>query len=324
MTTNREFLGAAFEHMRDDEFAAIVSFAGDPYTVPGYTWAARPWQHGKPVPGSIMGQPQNVYLAVSSFRRAADGTFHRRKDEFAQLHVLMIDDVFEKVDKKKLKIPPSAMIQTSPKSAQAFLFLEPTPETRDRLMCEMLIDSMVRSGLTADGKDPGMRGVTRLGRLPVGVNAKGKYVAQIGHPFPCELTLWKPQRRYTFAEIVKAFRLDVGAAKARSRQGNAYTPSTRAPKLRRGEALRRVNDFEEMIKVLAAAGLYLSTRGPWHEIICPWVDDHTDAKAGGSALYSPAEANSWFGGFKCWHGHCEGRTVGDVYRYAHSLARGAA
>jgi DNA primase RepB-like protein len=325
--TNRGFLETAFEHMCKGEYAAITSFSGDPLTVERHAWAARPWQHGMPVPGSIMGRPQNVYMAVSSFKPAVHGTFHRRKDDFAQLHVVMVDDVYEKVDRRKLKLAPSAMIQTSPASAQAFYFLKPSPETRDRATCEGLIDAMVRSGLTASGADPGMRGVTRYGRLPMAVNSKGKYVAKLGHPFRCELRLWHPERRYSMLEIAKAFRLDLNTAKAHVRQGNPNIPIMRQSKpvkLRRGEALRRVNDFEEMLKTLSNAGLYVSSRGPWHEIACPWTSEHTDQKPGGSALYSPAESNAWLGGYKCWHGHCEGRTVGDVYRFSHSLARGAA
>jgi hypothetical protein len=325
--TNRAFLEAVFAHMLNGEYAAITSFSGDPLAVERHAWAARPWQHGIPVPGSIMGRPQNVYLAVSSFEPAADGTFHRRKEDFARLHVVMVDDVYEKVDRRKLRLPPSAMIQTSPASAQAFYFLKPSPETRDRAMCEGLIDAMVRSGLTASGADPGMRGVTRYGRLPVGVNAKGKYVEKLGHPFRCVLRLWHPERRYSLLEIAKAFRLDLYAAKTNIRQGAPTVPNMRQPKpvkLRRAEALRRVNDFEQMLKTLADAGLYVTSRGPWHDVTCPWTDEHTDQKPGGSALYSPAESNTWLGGFKCWHGHCEGRTVGDVYKFAHMLARGAA
>lgn len=322
--TNREFLEAAFKYMVKGEYAAVTSFAGDPLAVPHYAWAARPWQHCMPVPGSIMGRPQNVYAAVSSFRPAADGTFHRRKEDFGQTHMVMVDDIYEKVDRKKLKLPPSAMTQTSPPSAQAFYFLTPTPDSRDRDMCEGLVDAMVRSGLTSSGADPGMRGVTRLGRLPVGVNGKTKHVEKLGAPFKCELSLWHPERRYSIAEIAKAFRLDLKAAKARTQH---YTSNMRRPapiKLRRGEATKRVKDFEEMIKALSDAGMYLSSRGPWHEVICPWVDEHSDQKPGGSALYDPAEGNAWLGGYKCHHGHCEGRSVSDVYRFAHGLLRGAA
>ena len=303
--TNRLFLETAFAQMREGEHAAITSFSGDPYTVPRHAWSARPWHAGMPVPGSIFGKPQNVYLAVSSFRPAADCTFHRRKEDFGQLHMVMIDDVYEKVSRRKLKIPPSAMVQTSPGSAQAFYFLVACAATRDCDTSAATIDALVRSGLAADNADPGMRGVTRYGRLPVGVNSKAKYVQVLGHPFDCELTLWHPERRFTHQEFVKAFRLDVNVqASARRYGGNSYSP--RPAKLRRGEALRRVNDFEQMLKTLADEGLYVSSRGPWHEIICPWVDEHTDGKPGGSALHVPAEGNSWLGGYRCWHGHCEG------------------
>jgi hypothetical protein len=324
--TNRDFLEVAFGHMAENEYAAITSFGGDPYTVPKQSWFARPWWRGLHVPRSVMGRPQNVYLAVSSFKIGDDGRFHRRKDDFAEMHIVMVDDVFEKVDRKKLKLPPSAMIQTSPRSAQAFYFLNPSPESRIRSACEGLVDTMIRSGLTSGGADPGMRGCTRLGRLPNGVNAKGKYVAQLGHPFKCRLTHWNPERRYTIPEIAKAFRLGITGKVVTPGRSGTYTPSMELSpthKLPRGEATKRVNEFERMMKVLADEGMYVASRGPWHDIICPWVAEHTDQKAGGSALCIPAASNDWLGGYKCWHGHCEHRTVGDLYKFVHLVVRGA-
>jgi RepB DNA-primase from phage plasmid len=312
--TNRDFLEAAFKYMREGEFAAVCNFAGCPIEQPRSSWVSRPWRQGQHVPGSFMGVPQNVYAVVSSFKVADDGTFHRRKAEFCQMHVLMVDDVFEKVPRDKLKLVPSAMIQTSPKSWQAYYFLESAPETRNGDYCGRVLDAMVRSGLTSDNKDPGMRGITRYGRLPVGVNAKKKYGPV---PFKCKLDVWQPQRRYTLERLVKSFKLDLSAVPS-----GAYNASKF--KLRRGEASKRVRDFEEMLKALSDAGLYMASRGAWHDIVCPWISEHSDQKPGGSALYNPAEGNSWLGGYKCWHGHCEGRTVGDVYKFVHLMRRGAA
>jgi hypothetical protein len=332
VSINRTFLNAAFRDMPSDAAATLAAFGGDPNNKPSegpdYRWTANPWRLDEPLPAKFLSGfgRRNQYFAISSFRRAEDGKFRRRKDCFAQMHLVMIDDIGPKVSAKKLRLRLSARIETSPGNHQGFLFIEPSDACRDRETCERLIDGMIRAGLTADGKDPGMRGVTRYGRLPDGVNGKAKYVAQLGKPWDCKLDLWKPERRYAVEEIAHAFKLDLTARTSRLPRdaSKPYARPLASLPLPKGEATRRVAEFERLLHTLADAGLYLSTRGSWHDVVCPWIAEHTDQKPGGSALYDPAEGNDWLGGFKCWHGHCEHRTVGDVYRYGFLLRRGAA
>lgn len=73
---------------------------------------------------------------------------------------------------------------------------------------------MVAQGLATDGKDPGMKGVTRYGRLPLGINNKPALVAEYGHPFQVRLAEWDPARRYTLAEIIGAYKLKLGTTRA--------------------------------------------------------------------------------------------------------------
>src|SRR6202011_1310271 len=110
---------------------------------------------------------------------------------------------------------------------------------------------------------------------------------KLGHPFQCRAVGWNPEQRYTIEAIAKAYKLDITAHSNRRTSG-IYSPTGARNKLPRGEATRRVNEFEQMLKVLADSGMYVAARGAWHDVICPWVDEHTDAKVGGSALYIPA------------------------------------
>jgi hypothetical protein len=319
--SNQQFLNAMFQDIPKDAAAITCRFEGDPNDDEGdrkYKWVGRAWRPGK---GTFhLRGGTNNYLVISSFLPDPEsGKFRRRKAQFAQMHGLMVDDIGTKVKKSRLRLPLSAIVETSPGNFQGWYFLSKSAGSCNFATADATLAAMVANGLTADGSDPGMKGVTRYGRLPVGINAKAKYVKQLGQPFACRVTAWNPERRYSIEEIAKAYHLDITAA---TRSGTYMR--TAPMKLPRGEALRRANDFEALLKTLSDAGLYVSSRGPWHEIICPWLDEHTDQKANGTALYVPATGNAWLGGFKCHHGHCERRTVGDVYKFIHVLIRGAA
>jgi hypothetical protein len=312
--TNQQFLNAMFRNMPDNAAAITCGFPGDPSDDEGtrkFKWVGQSWWPGTAT--MHLRAENNNYLAISSFYPDPDTRrYRRRKALFAQMHGMMVDDIGTKVSKRKITLPLSALVETSPGNFQGWYFIKDSAAARDFATCDQLIKEMIASGLTADGSDPGMNGVTRYGRLPVGVNGKDKYVKALGAAFQCRTTQWNPARRYRIEDIAKAYKLNLSApAKSRAPHG--------AHPLPKGEATRRVDDFEQMLKALSKAGMYLSSRGEWHDIVCPWVDDHTDGKVGGSALYNPAAGNGWIGGFKCWHGHCEHRTVGDVYRFAHAL-----
>lgn len=51
------------------------------------------------------------------------------------------------------------------------------------------------------------------------------------------------------------------------------------------------------------------------DVICLWADGHTKGDITGTVLYEPDASNSYVGGYKCQHHHCEGRDIGDVYRF---------
>ena len=323
--TNQQFLNTMFNDMPDCVAAMTCSFSGDPFDDSGdrkFKWHAKPWRPGTAT--LHLRSTTNNYVCISNFTPDPDtGQWRRRKAQFSRMHALMLDDIGTKIAKNKIRLPLSALIETSPGNFQGWHFLAKSPGSCDFATADATLKAMIASKLTADGADPGMNGVTRVGRLPVGVNGKEKYVRQLGHPFQCRAVAWNPERRYSIEDIVKAYKLNINAH-THTRTSGSYSPSGARNRLPRGEATKRVNEFERMMKRLADGGLYLASRGAWHDIICPWVDEHTDAKVGGSALYIPAASNDWLGGFKCHHGHCEHRTVGDVYRFTHLLAQGAA
>jgi hypothetical protein len=309
--TNQVFLEALFAEALPGAFTIVCSFPGDPYRADRHAWAGRPWAPRQKLRARF--DAGNTYLTVSTFESdPQSGEMRRRKANFVAMHAVMIDDIGTKVHREKLLLAPSAVIETSPANYQAYLFLHQDASTRDRSLCERLIARMIGAGLTADGKDPGMRGVTRYGRLPVGLNGKAKYVQQLGQPFATRCVVFKPQLRYSIAEIACAWRLDL-------------TAPQRAPVIPiiAAQARRASTTFNDLVQTLRLMGMYRGRigNGPWHDIRCPWVHEHTDAADNGTAISDPSPDNNFAGGFKCHHAHGETLSMRDMWRWVRELAR---
>lgn len=282
------FLNTVFKDLPQGARPWVAGFRCDPYH-PGARWGGCPINGRIP---DIIEAEANNYLAVSSFRPGEDGKIHRRKANFAALHLVMVDDVGTKVPIGAVALEPSYLLETSAGNYQAgYLLAEPVT---DRALAEAVVDAMVAQGLATDGKDPGMKGVTRYGRLPLGINNKPVLVAEHGQPFRVRLAEWEPDRRYTLDEIIEAYGLKLGTTRPNPAR-ESYSPP----------------DDDPLLRWLAERG---QVQGPanaegWLPISCPWLGEHTDRADTGAAYLPPS-------GFKCHHGHCETRTVHDLRAWA--------
>jgi hypothetical protein len=299
--SNIDFICHAFRSISADATPWVTGFPGDPNAINHAMWGGR---GALPLPRFICSSNNN-FIAVSSFNRGDDGRHHRRKQDFAAMHVVMVDDVGTKIARDKVVLPPSALVETSPDNFQAWYFL--TEPERDRLKAEALIKGMIASGLTADGSDPGMNGVTRYGRLPVGVNGKAKYVEKLGGPFVQRVAAWSPELRYSIDEIADAYGVDMTMPAKRCTTGG----------VRSGKAIIP-GSTDNHLTLLDNAGLYIepvSSLEGGHHVICPWVNEHTDQEPSGTIYFEPGDQNNSSGGFKCHHGHCQARTIADLNHF---------
>ena len=64
----------------------------------------------------------------------------------------------------------------------------------------------------------------------------------------------------------------------------------------------------------AANGLVKREVSGGLHVICPWADRHSANDTTGTFYFEPSASNGYIGGFKCHHAHCDGRTIGDVFR----------
>ena len=298
--TNQEFLDACFGAAAPD--AHVTGFSEDPSELEkqgkkGY-WGGNKWArsgHRDKFPN------QNAYFTISVFDDDATGAARRRKELFRATHAIVLDDVGSKTDPLVVsKLPsPSWKLETSPGNYQWGYILD-TPETNAGIV-NALLDGLVAAGLCPDGKDPGMKGVTRYVRLPVGRNTKAKYGAG---GFACRLIEWHPERRFTPVELAAP----VGVVLP----GPGATPATRS----RGAAAGANPTNDVIYGHLDRWGMLRQSSpadGGYH-CECPWLDEHTGRADSNAAVYPG-------GGFKCHHGHCETRNRADLVLWVDARLR---
>jgi RepB DNA-primase from phage plasmid len=293
--SNEVFLRAVF----GDAFnvAHVCAFGCAPGEA-GHLWAGGRWRDI----GASFSPTDNAYFAISTFDpEPGTGRARRVKAAFRATHAIVLDDVGSKTDPRVVaKLPfPSWKLETSPGNQQWGYILD-VPET-DAGIVNALLDGLVAAGLCPDGKDPGMKGVTRYVRLPVGRNTKAKYGAG---GFACRLTEWHRERRFTPVELAAPVGVVLPEPGA--------TPATRS----RGTAARADAENDVIYRQLVRWGMIDGSRtsdGGYH-CECPWIGEHTGTVASGSAYWLN-------GGFKCHHGHCETRNRGDLIQWVDARLR---
>lgn len=283
MSEANEFLRTLTGDLPVDERMILCGFAGDPAKAGPSAWKPRGWVPGMKIP---YGPKANAYTTVASFRQAADGSWRRRGETFAAGRALMVDDVGTKVDPSLVAgVPPSCRVETSPGNEQWWYFLS-QPE-RDAAKFDGVIRAFISGKLL--GSDPGMSGVTRVGRIPGFWNGKPAYngwtVALR------ELT----DRRFTLDELLAGFSLQI--------HGRRET----LVKLHSSAAQERNRAFLSAYKFLEQRELLKKDEpdpSGWIEMTCPFIEEHTGGADTGAAIREPAPENEYYGAFRCHHGHC--------------------
>jgi len=300
LVNNDDFMLAVFGGAPSDTRPVTVSFAGNPGTVPGKSWAGNRWQLNDEVTSSHPASSNN-YFSLAAFRPNDAGQYRRQKSRFHLLYAVMLDDIGTKVAIERLKLPPSWLLETSAGNYQAgYILREPLA---DGSVADRLMNAVVSAGLS----DPGANGPrARLARLPVAVN--GKHTP----PFRCLMAEWSPELRYSVDEIVNGLELDMAPDKRNARKGVRSQKQT----IGNGEEIWIARpDENRVLSALHDRGLYKAPLGDArHDITCPWVIEHTGQLDNGTAYFEPNE--NWpIGGFKCLHGHCAERHLRDLLGY---------
>jgi hypothetical protein len=297
MVTNNEFLTALFG--ADAPWVHVTDFPYDPMEIPDdkrlISWMGDYFSRYNMTPGT------NQYFTISNFFCDDQQQARRRKALFRHTPVIVLDDVKEKLSMTEVsKLPrPAWVLETSPGSEQWGYILN-TPCT-ERAKVENLLDGLVANGLAPQGKDPGMKGVTRYVRLPEGINNKASKLVN-GLPFKCQMTLWEPFNRVTIEQLAAPFAVDLNQVRRESRIDGAADVSD--------HPLVNIPDIIQ-IKEVRSDGRF--------DITCPWVDEHTGSDDSGSAVFTNSDGSI---GFKCHHGACQERTGRDLLHYIDGQSAG--
>lgn len=289
MTDNVQFLQAIFKD--DAPFAHVTDFPYDPSSIPADRHLSA-WK-GDWVRNYTLRPSTNQYFCVSVFNPDDTGTARRRKALFLRTRVIVLDDVKEKLSMDAVsRLPqPSYILETSPGSEQwGYILTEPC---HDRAMVENLLDGLVANGLAPDGRDPGMKGVTRYVRLPDGMNHKASKFID-GKPWQCRITSWHPERTTTMELLAAPFCVDLHRERREARTDGAMSIPD--------HPLLHIPDIIK-VKEIRSEGRF--------DITCPWVDEHTGGDDSGSAIFTNDDGSI---GFHCHHGGCLERTSRDLMR----------
>ena len=288
--TNAEFLQVLFG--KDAPFVHVTDFHYDPNNIPiGAHLSA--WK-GDYFDRYTFGENTNQYFTISNFYPDSKGIARRRKVLYRHTPVIVLDDVKEKLNLDEVKkLPdPTWVLETSEGSEQWGYILD-TPCT-DRARVENLLDGLVANGLAPEGKDPGMKGVTRYVRLPEGVNTKASKLVN-GQPFKCRINHWQPFNTVTLDQLAKPFLVDLDRPRRENRVDGAAQiddhPLVNAPDLLHIKEWRSDGRFD---------------------VTCPWVDEHTGEDDSGAAIFTNSDGTM---GFKCHHGACHNRNGATLLGY---------
>lgn len=284
--SNADFMDAMFGALEGDCKAFVVSKKGNPTNA---SWHGGAWQGNNALPNSA-----NNYFSLASFHPDNEGMYKRQKKHCAAIHVIVLDDVGQKVACEKITLAPSYILETSQGNFQYGYRLHEA--LTDLAVADRLADALADAGLT----DAGMKGFSaRLARLPNAIN--GKY----NPAFACRLHEWKPELSYSIEELCEG--LGIGLApevepkhhRANEPQAHGLHESLYTPAPNSNPVLVALQQRRLYKNILAESK---------HDITCPYVHEHTDQLDSGTVYYEPSEHYP-IGGFKCQHGHCAQRNI---------------
>ena len=295
------------------EFLEMVFHAGGPDDANVLTWAVANQTPGFPivVPDLLKklartARSMALYFGTSTTARDSDDNkLYNRKALFRSFHVLVLDDIGQKIpfDKIPDTFDPTYKIETSPGSYHYGYVLE--EPIQDQEQATMLVQLAYDAGFS----DKGGKMATKLVRLPDGVNNKpGKNQHFKVRLDDMDGPYWTPETileeldvGVTWQDIVD----DIDAVK-RARAITTTGTSVWSPITAIAPSLDGIID--PALEWLYDKNMVVQETNEWITIICPWADLHTTGS--NTAGYSPM---GWGGpayinrrNFKCFHEHCAG------------------
>lgn len=322
MSSTEQFLSAIFGGEQSNAY--ITAFTDDPtgdYTNDqrGRMWGGGTYEERR----SRLTKDTNQYVVVSTFNASRapkdKGKPRRQRALFKRCYAVMVDDIGDESvltakvrwDSVKLK-DFTALVETSPGNFQGWYALDHSdPDAADARLVDYLVDQMIKLGLAK--VDPGMKGVTRYGRLPAGVNNKAK----LGKPWTVRAEYINGVS-YTLKAIADAYGIDL--AEEKEKLARPPKPGSRVV-IDADDREKYINDLLNALERQGCEPHEHPNKRDAYDVKCPWWEAHTAGKDDGSMLFMPGYVNTVdnqtydAGGYKCHHGHCEGKRMRHVVQW---------
>ena len=239
--------------------------------------------------------------AASKVNRDGVTTINRRKSDLARTCALVLDDIGTKVETVRVEQmlpPPSAILETSPGNFQWVYILDGGADPQEAATA---LERLAAAEIT----DAGAKDASHVFRLPGSINDKAAVLERNGgQPWSARVTLWAPERRYALDEIVE-----------------------RVPRSAEPKARRKVDADGQHYKSNGVHGLDILQRfnmvlGQGSDggvnIRCPWSGEHSVETSHSATTYWPPKSGKK-PGFKCMHGHCDGRGIRDLHVWLRAM-----
>jgi hypothetical protein len=207
LVTNTDFLNELVQAAPDGSCLWVCKFHGNPNSDDA-KWGGlvyTPADHER----ALCDQwgDYNTYFSVAAVRQGPDGMFRRRKETFARMLALVVDDV----ELESLYSPPSWVLETSPGKTQAGYFLDAEdPDCGNEVLCTAVVKSMTMKGFI--GGDISGNNSVRYVRLPQGTNQKPRTTGHWQH----KLQVWNPGIRLTLDDACAAVGMDLDSVRKAS------------------------------------------------------------------------------------------------------------
>jgi putative DNA primase/helicase len=240
------------------------------------------------------------YTCVSGFKTDSEGVYYRQNEFFDALYFIVLDDIGTKVsiDPRTLGFgEPTFINETSPGNHQWYYKL--SEPVRDLSIASYLTKQVLATPVQGYlMTDQGAKGITRLCKLPHGMNLK----LSLGKPWQNRSVSWRPDLSYSAQTIAGWFGMQIDNVP----HINA-APSASAT---------QASDHP-LIHALHSAQLLMSAQqkgSGWWDIVCHQRHLHSPGAGvdSGTAI-KIREDGSWT--YRCQHGHCAELKPRDLYRY---------
>lgn len=261
-------------------------------------WGGEPWNKHR-----ALNPNANLYTCVSAYGRNTSGKFARSPEGLGAGLAFMVDDIGTGKGSKggmslaelRAICEPTAIIETSPGNHQCVYFFEAAQTDAERF--EAFTVGYSEHVAKVHGGDTTIRDVSRLFRLPGGVNNKRlddgtlKYADENGKPWRVRLVSADYSRRYSIDALAEAF-------------GFPIIVREKAPP-------RAADDIDAIIynkavAIYESAGVRARQPGKYR-IECPWDDEHGSHAGGDDATFWGPDARGMKNpyGFTCGHQTCK-------------------